>query len=104
MSRRKRSSTQWMLETLSSANETECRTFPPEFICGLRAAMDSGLGCEQLTAMIVLFAGIYEAGEKLSGPELVERAVCLASVMNGDIRYCTDGQEQVKEMRKVLIE
>jgi hypothetical protein len=68
--------------------------------------MEAGLSCEQLTAMIVLFAGIYEAGEKLSGSELVERAVHLASTMNADICYCSDVRERTrwrKETRKALI-
>jgi len=104
----KRSSTQWMLETLSKADGAECKNFPPEFICGLRAAMDAGLSCEQLTAMIVLFAGIYEAAEKMSGPELVEKAEHLAGAINADICYFADKRERVQrkreaKTRKVLI-
>jgi len=104
MGTRKRSSTQWMLETLSSGDGALNNTFPPEFICGLRAAMETGLSCEQLTAMLVLFAGIYEAGEELSGTELIERAMFLASTMRADIDYCVGVREERKKRRQVNLE
>ena len=104
----KRSSTQWMLEALSSTDGAECKNFPPEFICGLRAAMDAGLSCDQLTAMLVLFAGIYEASGKMSGLELIEKAECLASAINADICYCADKRERMRiknemKAKKVLL-
>jgi len=103
----KQSSTERMLEAVASADKVECKSLPPEFICGLRGALDAGLSCEQLTAMLVLFTGIYEAGDRMTGSELVERAVLLACVMNGDICFCTCEREQKqrnREQRKTLLE
>ncbi|MFH1739068.1 MAG: hypothetical protein ABIH23_08675 [bacterium] len=103
----KQSSTERMLEAVASADTVECKSLPPEFICGLRGALDAGLSCEQLTAMLVLFTGIHEAGNKMTGSELVERAVLLACTMNGDICFCTHEREQKqrnREQRKTLLE
>lgn len=105
MSKRKRSSTQWMLESLSGMGESKCEHFPPEFICGLRGAMEAGLSCEQLIAMIVLFTGIYEAGEKMTGSELVERATHLVCIMKGDISFHSgerDRNRKSKESKALL--
>jgi len=100
---RKRSATEWMLETLAEADRVECKNFPPEFLCGLRGALDAGLSCEQITALLVLFAGIYEAGEKMTGSELVERAVHLASTMKGDICFCAGERQQKRKNREALL-
>lgn len=100
MGQRKRTSTQWMLETLSSPSDSESTHFPPEFICGLRGALEAGLSCEQLTAMIVLATGIYEAGERMSGSELVERAVHLTSLMKGDICFRSEERERARKNRE----
>ena len=91
----KRSSTQWMLDALASSERMG--ELPPEFVCGLRASLEAGISCEEITALMVLFAGIYEAGEKMTGPELIERAVHLSCMMNGDIRVC---QSEVEQRRK----
>ena len=100
MSKQKRSSTQWMLETLSGMSGSECEHFPPEFICGLRGALEAGLSCEQLTAMVVLFTGIYEAGERMTGSELVERATHLVCIMKGDISFHSGDRDRNRKSRE----
>jgi len=102
MSKQKRSSTQWMLESLSGMDESKCEHFPPEFICGLRGALEAGLSCEQLTAMVVLFTGIYEAGERMTGLELVERATHLSCVMRGDICFRSEELDQRRKNKALL--
>jgi hypothetical protein len=103
--RKERSTTRWMLDVLGS-DKPGCLNLPPEFLCGLRAALDAGLTCEQITAVIVLFTGVYEAGEKMSGPELLERAKVLSASMVGDITSRQDELEQRKKneafQRKLL--
>lgn len=91
---KKRSSTQWMLEVLARTEKGECLNLPPEFLCGLRGCLEAGLSCEEIIAVLVLFTGVYEAGEKMSGPELVERAKHLASTMKGDICFYAFEREQ----------
>ena len=103
MGHRKRSSTEWMIEALTKADETECKNLPPEFLCGLRGALEAGLSCEEITALLVLFTGIYEAGEKMTGSELVERAVLLASTMKGDICFCAGERTQKRKNKEALL-
>ena len=101
MGRRRRTSTEWMLEALSKPS-VECGQLPSEFLCGLRGALEAGLSCEEITAFLVLLTGIYEAGERMTGSELVERAVHLACMMKGDICFCTREREQ-KQRNKALL-
>jgi len=100
MSKQKRSSTQWMLESLSGMGESKCEHFPPEFICGLRGAVEAGLSCDQLVAVIVLFTGIYEAGERMTGSELVERATHLVCIMKGDICFRSGERDRNRKSRE----
>ena len=100
MSRRKRSSTEWMLEAVASTSDVSCPNFPPEFLCGLRGALDAGLSCEEITAMLVLFTGVYEAAERLTGAELIERAVILACSMCGDVEFLQREREQTRRNKR----
>jgi len=100
MGKKQQKSTQWMMEALSEAGESSCDHFPPEFLCGLRGAMDAGLSCEELTALVVLFTGIYEAGERMSGSELIKRAKHLSCVMKGDIHRCLEEEERSQRYKK----
>jgi hypothetical protein len=65
----------------------ECPILPPLFVMGLRAAIDTGLSCEQITAFLVLFTGLYETADTMEGKEIVERAEQLSEIMRGDVDY-----------------
>lgn len=80
-----------LMEAVEKAQAQEDEScFPGAFLAGLRAALDSGLSAEQLTALLVLFAGIYEVSGSMDGEELLEKAKTLVSVMDGDIVYVGD--------------
>lgn len=83
---RKRTSTEKMMEALEKCDACACGNFPPEFLIGLRGAIDSGLSCEQITAFFVLVTGWYKACDMLDGEALVQRAFMLAKVMSGDAK------------------
>ena len=102
---KRKSSTERMIETLGGTGESSYVSFPPEFLSGLRGALEAGLSCEELTALLILFTGIYEAGEKMSGVELIQRAEHLSSVMRGDIDNSLREQERSRKSRerKVLL-
>ena len=85
MGKKKQTSTQRMLKAVEKCNECLCENFPPEFIIGLRGAIDAGLSCEQITAFFVLASGWYKACDKMDGESLVQRAFYLSRVMSGDI-------------------
>jgi len=99
---RKRSSTEWMIKALAKADRTDV-SLPPEFLCGLRGALEAGLSCEEITALLVLFTGVYEAGERMTGSELVERAKHLAVSMKGDICLRADERAQRRKNREALL-
>lgn len=87
MGERKKSSTEQMLEAVGRAEKevTEGASFPPSFLIGLRGALDAGLSGEEITALLVMFSGIYEASARMPGEALVERAREIAGVMSGDV-------------------
>ena len=84
--RKRKTSTEKMMEALESCEACLCRNFPPEFLIGLRGAVDAGLSCEQITAFFVLVTGWYKACEKMDGESLVQRAFMLSKVMAEDAR------------------
>lgn len=94
MGTKKRSSTKWMVDVLSSSNRETFPNLPPELLCGLRTALDVGLSCEQISSLLVLFAGIYEGSSKMSSEELRRRTEALATVMAEDISEQEKMQEQ----------
>ena len=98
MGKRKRSSTQWMLDAVTR-ERSESMDLPPELICGLRGALEAGLSCEEITSLLVLFAGIYEAAERWTGPELIERATLLGNMMKGEI-CCLSEQNRGRLIRR----
>lgn len=82
--RKKKTSTERMLDALDKCDACLCKNFPPEFLIGLRGAIDAGLSCEQITAFFVLATGWYKACEHMDGESLVQRAFMLSKVMAGD--------------------
>jgi hypothetical protein len=78
-------STEKMLQAVADAEEDKCPTFPSSFLVGLRGALDAGLSEPEITALLVLFTGVYEASVRMSGETLVNKAQMVAEVMAGDI-------------------
>jgi len=104
--RKERDSTEWMLKVVSTGEVEGCPNFPREFLCGLRGALEAGLSCEEITALLILFTGIYEASQRYSGEELIRRSVLLTRTMSGDIEYLNQVREQSernKRFRQALI-
>jgi hypothetical protein len=93
MGKKRKTSTEQMLDAVARAEKESQEerekerhpNFPHQFLIGLRGALDAGLSCEEITALLVLFSGIYEASAKVAGDALVERASLIAEVMSGDI-------------------
>ena len=83
--KKKQSPTEWMLETVCNAEPLWSPDLPVEFVCGLRASLEAGLSCEEITALLILFIGVYEASERYTGDELIRRATTIANVMRGDV-------------------
>ena len=68
--------------------EPECLErplLPGSFIEGLRAALETGMSCEQITAMLFVMAGLYEMMDRFDPDELVGRSVEIVRVMKGDL-------------------
>ena len=97
---RKRTSTEKMMEALSKCDACACRNFPPEFLIGLRGAIDAGLSCEQIAAFFVLVTGWYKACDMLDGAALLRRASRLARVMAGDMEEESFVRKSKKKNRR----
>ena len=85
MGKKKRSTTEWMLEAVQTEQTRETSNFPPTFLAGLRGALEVGLSGEEITAFLVLFTGVYETSENMLGQGLIDRAKLLVDVMREDI-------------------
>ena len=99
--KRRRSSTEWMLETLSKVEDSGCENFPPEFMLGLRGALDAGMSCEQITAGLVLMAGVCRASVRIKPEQLLERARFVARVIEGDMKDFERSTEVFKHLEVV---
>ena len=100
MSKRKKSTTEQMIEAVSGTRQDTHPNLPAVFLCGLRGALDAGLSCEQITAFLVLFTGIYEAADRMPGEVLIERSRFLVDAMRGDIADVNDQGRQLERNRK----
>jgi hypothetical protein len=85
MPKTKYTTTEWMLIAVKEAQGSKTTTFPAEFLIGLRGALESGLGCDQIISLLVLATGLYEAMDDMDGHELVMRSVELTRAMLVDI-------------------
>lgn len=59
---------------------------PRRLLLGLRAALESGLSCEQITCILTVAAGLHEMSDRFDEGELVKRVQHLVKVMKGDVR------------------
>jgi len=100
MGRMRKTPTEQMIDAVCAIHEDECPTLPATFLRGLRGALDAGLSAEQITALLVLFTGIYEASKKVPQDELIHRACLLANVMKGDIVDLSEQRSQAEANRE----
>ena len=104
MGKKKKSSTEQMLDAVAKAREESeegnPRNFPSAFLIGLRGALDAGLSGEEITALLVLFSGIYEASARMAGEALIERASAIAEMMAGDINEKSRDRLRVKKNKE----
>jgi hypothetical protein len=68
-------------------------TMPLPFLLGIRQALDAGLSCEQITSVVILMTGLYEALDVFEGEDLVRRASVIASTIRGQ-REIQDAQRR----------
>lgn len=99
--KKKRTPTEQMIEAVSRAEPAACPNFPASFLCGLRGALDAGLSAEEITALLVLFAGVHEATSSLPRTELIRRAHLLADTMRGDILDQADRKGRMADDRRL---
>lgn len=94
-----------MLEAVEKSKDKEEGELdlPPSFIVGLRGCLEAGLSCEEITALLVLFSGVYEASVHTNGEVLVERAVHLANIMSGDIEEVNEKKLTAKKNREARL-
>jgi len=57
-------------------------TFPKPFLIALRLAIDAGLTCEQITALIMLQTGVVEMEDRLYGENLVDRIKSILRILD----------------------
>ena len=77
-----RSNTELLWRSLDD-NDEQRPTMPKSFIYGLRACLEAGMSCEQITAMLLVVGGVYEITFELAGDELVRRTAEVLRVMKG---------------------
>lgn len=60
--------------------------FPDGFLKSLRAAVDSGLTCDQITSMLVIQSGVIKSSKVCEAGRLVEKVQNLMGVIEGSIK------------------
>jgi len=100
MGKKKQTPTEQMIQAVTEYRTSECPNFPPEFLIGLRGALDAGLSCGQITALLVLSTGVCKVAENMPEEEMIERARQLANVMQSDIVRIGEEREQLKRNRE----
>ena len=71
--------------------------FPRKFIAAMRVALESGMSAEQVVAVIILAAGLFEAD--MDQGELMKRAKYMADTMKEDIVRVAAEQSSVERYR-----
>lgn len=89
--RRHKTATEWMWDAIE-ADEANPRPvedgrcpFPLKFLSALRVALEGGMSAEQITAFIILIAGLYESLDVMEGEDLVERCREIAHAIKADV-------------------
>jgi len=82
-------------EKLKEVLETSAkqRILPKSFLEALSAALDSGLTCDQIAAILLLIAGVKEGEDVWEGTALVERAALLMNSMRRKHPISKEGRD-----------
>jgi len=103
-----KTATEWMWKAVVEDEDCEERKgrFPFKFISAVRVALEQGMSADQITAGIVLFAGVFHATETIDGEELVVRSREFVLSMREDIDRLTKREldeakyRNLRELRK----
>ena len=80
---KKSMATMLLREFVEEERQCDRQTVPRSFIAALHNALETGMTCEGIVALLMLMTGFIDATRELPGDGVVERAVNLVRIMKG---------------------